>query len=135
MDLEEGFNWGSEAEASSGCNVWEHGDVENAFADCLIEIGSASRSLRVPSVGVFHAALLLRHMPDVCTHSAIGYNVAIALHYPGGAATRHRERAGKFQLPAIQGWGSVQVTRRLRFQVDECRASEHLHRSLFDSRR
>ncbi len=47
-----------------------------------------------------------RHYNEDRPHSAIGYNVPIAMHYPDGVTARHRERAGKIQLPVVQRWGT-----------------------------
>lgn len=50
-----------------------------------------------------------RHYNEDRPHSAIGYNVPIAMHYPMTLPARHREIAGKFQLPAVEGWGAVHI--------------------------
>lgn len=45
-----------------------------------------------------------RYYNDDRPHSAIGYNVPSALHFPDGATSRRRDKARKLQPRAVQSW-------------------------------
>lgn len=66
-----------------------------------------------------------RHYNEDRPHSAIGYNVPIACIIPMALPARHHETAGKFQLPAVQGWGVEQPNPRALRQVEETWGSGH----------
>lgn len=44
--------------------------------------------------------------------------------FPMAQPARHRERAGNFRLPAVQGWGAVHLNPGLSHHLDECRGSQ-----------